>query len=53
MSFGRDIAYGVGRQLLIYAVIIFAAGAGITAALIYGVPWLWHFLKPWLHTITA
>lgn len=21
--------------------------------LIYGVPWLWSFVKPWLHMVTA
>lgn len=25
----------------------------VTTALIFGVPWLWSLLKPWLHMVTA
>lgn len=31
---------------------IFLMGGGFTAFLIYGVPWLWHFVKPFIHRIT-
>lgn len=25
----------------------------LTAAAIFGLPWLWHLAKPWLHALTA
>jgi hypothetical protein len=31
----------------------FVAGGVLVAALIFGVPWLWAMLKPWLHSVTG
>ncbi len=49
MNFGSALDALVGAFLFWFAVGV----AGITAALIYGVPWLWSLVKPWLHSITA
>ncbi len=32
---------------------LLVVGALIAAALIFGVPWLWDLVKPWLHEVTA
>lgn len=46
---GDAIAYAAGIWLICFAAIV----AGITAGLIYGIPWLWALIKPWLHSITG
>ncbi|MDP1681075.1 MAG: hypothetical protein Q8L39_04795 [Burkholderiales bacterium] len=28
-------------------------GIAIGGLLFLGVPWLWHLLKPWIHTVTG
>jgi hypothetical protein len=28
-------------------------GVGLTLALVFGLPWLWHVIKPWLHSVTT
>jgi hypothetical protein len=41
-------------QAIIASIIVAAiSGAAVTAALIYGLPWLWSVVKPWLHVITG
>jgi hypothetical protein len=44
-----SLAEGIVVMLVACGVI----GALIMLALVYGVPWLWSMLKPWLHVITA
>lgn len=31
----------------------FVAGAVFAASLIFGVPWIWSIIKPYIHAITA
>jgi hypothetical protein len=45
----RGGAKGIVAKILLP----FAAGGAIAAALIFGVPWLWRMIKPWLHSITG
>lgn len=41
------------RAFTSMVVALLVAGALIAAALIFGVPWLWELVKPWLHEVTA
>lgn len=41
------------RAYTLMAVVFLVVGALIAAALIFGVPWLWELVKPWLHEVTA
>lgn len=36
-----------------FLVTVMAIGAGLASAVIFGVPWLWRLVKPWLHMVTA
>lgn len=40
-------------MIAFYIAIAFAVGAALTALVIFGVPWLWGILKPYLHIWTA
>lgn len=46
---GQEIAKGI----IFMVCLAFVAGGLLVAALVFGIPWLWGLLKPWLHTITA
>lgn len=48
-----DIGEMMARAMMAYLVMTIAITAALTAALILGVPWLWHVLKPLLHRWTA
>lgn len=37
-------------MLIAWVIVITAA---VTAGLIYGIPWAWGYIKPWLHTVTG
>jgi hypothetical protein len=47
------IGDGIARAMVGAFVVVIVATAAITAALIFGVPWLWGLLKPLLHAWTA
>lgn len=46
---GDAIASAIMATIVAVAVIT----ALLTTFLILGVPWLWAFVKPWLHSLTA
>lgn len=46
---GDAIAYSI----VVLAIIAVVVGGLIATLLIFGLPWLWELLKPWLHAITA
>ena len=48
MSFGRDIAAGLAGLIVGLAVICFALGGLV----VWGIPILWHWLKPIIHGLT-
>ena len=33
--------------------VISVIAAAVTAGFIYGIPWLWALIKPWIHSITG
>jgi hypothetical protein len=35
------------------AIAAIAFGVAVTLFCVFGIPWLWHLLKPALHTLTA
>ena len=48
-----DIGRAYADAIWSAIVIAFLAGAGTATFLILGVPWMWGFVKPWLHRITG
>jgi len=46
---GDAIAHAMIATIIAVAVVT----AVITTALIFGIPWLWGILKPFLHMVTA
>lgn len=36
-----------------FVLVVIAATVAITAGLIFGIPWAWGCIKPWLHAITG
>lgn len=46
---GEGIAQAMATAMVVIAVI----SAAVTVALIFGIPWLWSLIKPWLHQVTA
>lgn len=50
---GPEIGRYIGEQMFRIGVILFLAGASLTALLIFGVPWLWEIAKPFLHRVTS
>lgn len=47
------IGDAIGEALVKIAILLVIATASITTLLIYGVPWVWSYIKPWLHSITG
>lgn len=47
--------YGSGFDGLFTGLLLAAAavGAVLMGALFLGLPWLWGFVKPWLHAVTG
>lgn len=48
-----DITAYIAQTFLTALVIVFFCGVGVTLAVMYGLPWLWRLIKPWLHAITV
>lgn len=50
---GGDLGSAIGSAMVAMIIVAVVCASAITAALIFGLPWLWTLLKPWLHAITA
>lgn len=50
---GRDLGNAVGGAIVGLLIVAVFLAVTATAAVIYGAPWLWSLIKPWLHAITA
>ena len=50
---GPGFSRGIAEGLILIGAILFAAGVALACLLIFGVPWLWGLLKPWLHQVTS
>ena len=48
-----DIGKAIGDAMMGFVIVCIVVTAAVTAALIFGIPWLWSLLKPLLHTWTA
>lgn len=48
-----DIGDAIAASIMMMLIGVFVAGVLLTLTLVFGVPWLWHVLKPWLHAITG
>lgn len=46
---GDAIALAMARAFLLFG----AACVALTLFCIYGIPWLWHAISPWLHSVTT
>lgn len=49
---GNDIADFYARTLAVILLLSFASGALIAVTVVYGVPWAWEVIKPFLHEAT-
>lgn len=49
---GNDIADFYARTLAVILLMAVAAGVAITLTVVYGVPWAWEMIKPFLHEAT-
>ena len=43
----------ITRSITAMMVFLLAAGAGIGALAVWGIPILWNWVKPWLHGVTT
>jgi hypothetical protein len=50
---GPEIGKYVAEQIASLIIVAAIVGAVIATLVIFGVPWLWEFVKPFLHQITA
>ena len=50
---GRALGEHIAKAFMAMILAAVAVGAGVTVALIYGLPWLWSMVKPWLHGVTG
>jgi hypothetical protein len=50
---GQDFANVIGEGIIKLVVISFAAGVALTLVTVFGLPWLWELIRPWLHGVTA
>lgn len=48
-----DIGAMLARAVMFYIFMAFIAGIALATLFLFGIPWLWHLLKPWLHMITG
>lgn len=47
------IGDAIAQAMTAMVIAIIVCTAAVTAALIFGLPWLWGILKPILHALTA
>ena len=47
------IGDAIGNMIIWSIIIAFLAGVVVTLACVYGLPYLWEMIRPWLHTVTA
>jgi hypothetical protein len=50
---GKDLADAFGSTLTTIAIVCFAVGVLLTLLITVGIPALWGWLKPFIHTWTA
>jgi hypothetical protein len=50
---GPEIGKYVADQIASLVIVAAIVGAILAAALIFGIPLLWEFVKPFLHQVTA
>lgn len=43
----------LAQAMVVYIIGVFAAGIGLTLFVVFGIPWLWRLVKPWLHAVTG
>jgi hypothetical protein len=48
-----DVTSYFVATFITWAAMCVAAGVAFTLFCVFGIPWLWHLLKPVLHTLTA
>lgn len=49
---GNDIADFYARTLTVILLLSFAVGAFLALTVVYGIPWAWELIKPFLHEVT-
>lgn len=47
------IGDAIGSAIIRLVIIAFLVGALLATFLIYGVPWIWSYVKPFIHMMTA
>lgn len=47
------IGDAIAQAMIATIIVCVVVTAAVTTALIFGVPWLWSVVKPWLHMVTA
>ena len=47
------IGDGIARAMVGALIACVVITASVTTALIFGIPWLWGLIKPWLHAVTG
>jgi hypothetical protein len=48
-----DLGDAIAHAFIACAIAAIAFGVAVTLFCVFGIPWLWHLLKPALHTLTA
>ena len=50
---GRDLADAAAAEVVRIALAAFVAGVVFCLFVIKVIPWLWQFIKPWIHAVTG
>jgi hypothetical protein len=50
---GSDLASAAAAGIIAIVAVACAITAAVVVGAIYGLPWLWSLLKPWLHAISG
>ena len=45
--------HGIGQAIKSFMIIVAILGGIVGGIIIYAIPYVWSFIKPWLHQITA
>lgn len=53
MSFGSDIGGGMARAMTAFLLLVASCAFLAGGMLVWGIPQLWHWLKPLLHRWTS
>lgn len=52
-GFASGMGEDMAKAFVIVMIFVFALGAALTLAVIYGIPYAWDWIKPWLHSVTS